>query len=76
MGLLLPADRIDFDRLRGQKGYCCVKHEKTQALQIIRLATGQLWEMPGEMEIPTLPAFNGMKADIEKHPEIAMRKET
>jgi hypothetical protein len=45
-------------------------------LQIIRLATGRLWEMPSEMEIPALPAFSSLKADIEKHPEISMRKET
>lgn len=77
-GLLLPADRIEFltayDMAR--RDIAVSNMRKTQALQIIRLATGQLWEMPGEMEIPTLPAFNGMKADIEKHPEIAMRKET
>ncbi len=49
---------------------------KTQAPSDNQASTGQLWEMPGEMKYSPLPAFNGMKADIEKHPEIAMRKET
>jgi len=77
-GLLLPADRIEFltayDMAR--RDIAVSNMRKTQALQIIRLATGQLWEMPQKMEIPTLPAFNGLEADIEKHPEISMRKET
>lgn len=77
-GFLLPADRIEFltayDMAR--RDIAVSNMRKTQALQIIRLATGQLWEMPQKMEIPTLPAFNGLEADIEKHPEISMRKET
>ena len=77
-GLVLPADRIEFltayDMAR--RDIAVSNMRKTQALQIIRLATGQLWEMPQKMEIPTLPAFNGLEADIEKHPEISMRKET
>ena len=77
-GLLLPADRLEFltayDITR--RDIAVSNMRKTQALQIIRLATGQLWEMPHKMEIPTLPSFNGLEADIEKHPEISMRKET
>lgn len=77
-GLLLPADRLEFltayDITR--RDIAVSNMRKTQALQIIRLATGQLWEMPQKMEIPTLPSFNGLEADIEKHPEISMRKET
>lgn len=77
-GLLLPADRIEFlsayDMVR--RDIAVSNMRKTQVLQIIRLATGQLWEMPRKMEIPTLPAFSGLEVDIEKHPEISMRKET
>ena len=77
-GLLLPSDRIEFltayDMAR--RDIAVSNMRKTQALQIIRLATGQLWEMPRKMEIPTLPALNGLNANIEKHPEISMRKET
>lgn len=69
-GLLLPADRLEFltayDITR--RDIAVSNMRKTQALQIIRLATGQLWEMPQKMEIPTLPSFNGLEADIEKHP--------
>lgn len=77
-GLLLPADRLEFLTAyeMARRDIAVSNMIKTQALQIIRLATGRLWEMPSEMEIPALPAFSSLKADIEKHPEISMRKET
>ncbi len=78
MGLLLPADRLEF-----MSAYEITKRDvalsemrKTQALQIIRLATGRLWEMPESMEIPDLPAFGNLNADIERHPEISMKRNT
>lgn len=76
-GLLLPADKLEFmtayDIARRDVASSILR--KTQALQIIRLATGQLWEMPEKMEIPDLPPFDGIKADIENHPELLWRKE-
>lgn len=77
-GLLLPADRLEFLTAyeMARRDIAVSNMIKTQALQIIRLATGRLWEMPSEMEIPALPAFSSLKAYIEKHPEISMRKET
>jgi len=77
-GFLLPADRLEFltayDIVR--RDIAASNMKKTQAIQIIRLATGRLWEMPEKMAIPTLPSFNALNPDIEKHPEISMRKET
>jgi outer membrane protein TolC len=76
-GLLLMADRLEFmtayDIVRRDVAASVLR--KTQALQIIRLATGQIWEMPERMEIPTLPRFDSLEADIENHPEIVWRKE-
>lgn len=77
-GLLLPADRLEF--LTGfdmaRRDISVSNLRKTQALQIIRLATGRLWSMPESMNIPSLPAFLGLTADVANHPEILMRKET
>ena len=76
-GLLLPADKLEFmtayDIARRDVASSILR--KTQALQIIRLATGQLWEMPEKMEVPALPSFSGIEADIENHPELLWRKE-
>lgn len=77
-GLLLPSYRLEsmmaFDSVRRDIAMSSLK--KTQALQIIRLATGRIWEMPEKMEIPTLPAINGLRSDLDNHPEIAMKRET
>lgn len=76
-GLLLPADRLEFLTAfeMARRDIAVSNMVKTQALQIVRLATGKLWEMPQKMEIPALPAFSSLKADIDKHPEISMRSE-
>ena len=62
-GLILPAYRLEFmmayDEVRRDIAFSAFK--KTQALQIIRLATGRLWDMPERMEIPTLPSLNAVK---------------
>ncbi|MCE5201712.1 MAG: hypothetical protein LLF78_04295 [Synergistaceae bacterium] len=77
-GLLLPADRLEFmtsyDMARRDIAVSTLR--KTQALQIIRLATGCLWPMPEYVDIPTLPDFHGLTADTATHPELLMRRET
>lgn len=77
-GLLLPADRLEFLTAydMAARDIAVSDMRKTQAIQIIRLATGKMWDMPQKMEIPTLPAFGKLRTDIENHPEIAMRRET
>ena len=78
VGLILPADRLEFMTAYDMavRDIAVSDIRKTQAIQIIRLATGQMWDMPQKMEIPTLPAFRKLGNDIENHPEIAMRRET
>ena len=77
-GLILPAYRLEFmmayDEVRRDIAFSAFK--KTQALQIIRLATGRLWDMPERMEIPTLPSLNALKTDFDSRPELAMMRET
>ncbi len=77
-GLILPADKLEFMSAYdfARRDIALSEMRKTQALQIIRLATGRLWEMPQSIEIPDMPAFDSLKANIAGHPEIAMRKET
>jgi hypothetical protein len=77
-GLVLPADRLEFMSAFEfvRRDIALSEMRKTQALQIIRLATGRMWDMPRSVEIPDMPAFGSLNADIEGHPEILMRKET
>ena len=77
-GLVLPADRLEFMSAYdfARRDIALSEMRRTQALQIIRLATGRMWDMPQSVEIPDMPAFGSLNADIEGHPEISMRKET
>ncbi len=78
-GLLLPADRLEaltaYDIAR--RDVAVSELSKTRAMQIIRLATGQLWDTPKTtVATPTLPDFRNLKFNLENHPEIIMRNET
>ena len=77
-GLLLPADRLEavtgYEMAR--RDIAVSRLKKVQALQIIRLVTGRLWQMPDKMEMPTLPGFTGLTPRIDDHPELVMRRET
>ena len=77
-GLVLPADRLEFMTAyaMARRDLAVSNLRRTQALQIIRLATGHLWQMPSEMEEPSLPSFDGLAADLDNNPELLMRKET
>lgn len=76
-GLILPADRLEFMTAydMARRDIAVSELRKTQALQIIRLATGHLWSMPDAVDLPTLPDFNGLSADMDGHPEMLMRRE-
>ena len=77
-GLVLPADRLEFMTAyaMARRDLAVSNLRRTQALQIIRLATGHLWQMPSDMEEPALPSFDSLAADLDNNPELLMRKET
>lgn len=70
--LLLEADRLEFlSAFKMVKRNLAVSElKKVQALQIIRLATGERWEMPEAVDFPSMPQAAGMKADIINSPQL------
>lgn len=75
--LLLEADNLEFRSAyeMAKRDIAVSNLKKVRALQIIRLATGVMWPMPDEPAFPTLPVFDGARADVEENPALLMKRE-
>jgi len=75
--LILPSDYLEF-----MAGYEMAKKDiavsnlhMVQAMQIIRMDTGENWPMPAAVMMPTLPSFKDVSADIDSNPSVVMKRE-
>ena len=76
-GLLLPSDNLEFATAfsMARRDAAVSELKKTQAMQIIRLATGRMWEMPSKLSAPSLPAAPAGEPDISAAPAVAAQRE-
>ena len=73
--LLRPSDNLEFLAAydMAKKDIAVSQLHMVQAMQIIRLDTGEKWQMPDDIAAPTLPVFYGVSADVDSNPSVAMR---
>ncbi len=74
-GLVLPVDSLEY--LSGyqdvRRDIAASKMRQAQALKVISLATGHIWDKPGKLTAPSLPKVEGKQIDFDNHPVIVFQ---
>ena len=71
-GLILPVDRLGFLAVYPdvKRDLAASRLRRTQALEMICLATGRKWEVSTNLKSPSLPILDGQIIDINTYPEV------
>lgn len=74
-GLVLPVDSLEYlsSYQDARRDTAASKMRQAQALEVISLVTGHIWDKPGKLTAPSLPNVQGKQIDLDNHPVIVFQ---